>query len=251
MLGRLVPGREAALTRLVAALGSTRAPEVVELLSDLASRFAGQAFGREAQKILAALDPKAAASPAVPSISGDLDLFGLPNLLQNLSELGKTGVAQSPRREGRPVAALRLEDGVMYGAQCGARKGREALYQLIERPFPATFAFVRGGRPEEPDAEKLPVTQLLMEGVRRHDHLQRALALVPDDVPLEASGKSPSTVPDEVDYDLVVALWQKACEGTSPREIESGLPVDSYRVFRCLAHWVEEGALRPRPATAA
>ena len=251
VLGRLVPGREATLTRLVAALGSTRAPEVLELLSDLASRYAGQAFGREAQKILVALDPKAAASPAVPSISGDLDLFGLPNLLQNLSELGKTGVLNLLDASGRPVASLRLLEGVMYGAQCGARKGREALYQLIERPFPATFAFVRGGRSEEPDAEKLPVTQLLMEGVRRHDHLQRALALVPEDVPLEASGKSPSTVPDEIDYDLVVALWQKACEGTPPRQIESGLPVDSYRVFRCLAHWVEEGALRPRPATAA
>ena len=34
VLGRLVPGREATLTRLVAALGSTRAPEVVELLSN-------------------------------------------------------------------------------------------------------------------------------------------------------------------------------------------------------------------------
>ncbi|HYN03341.1 MAG TPA: DUF4388 domain-containing protein, partial [Vicinamibacteria bacterium] len=251
VLGRLVPGREATLTRLVAALGSTRAPEVLELLSDLASRYAGQAFGREAQKVLAALDQKAAASSAVPSISGDLDLFGLPNLLQNLSELAKTGVLNLLDVSGRPIAALRLEEGVMYGARCGTRRGREAVYQLIERPFPATFAFVRGGRPEEPDAEKLSVTHLLLEGVRRHDHLQRALALVPDDVPLEASGKSPSSVPDEVDYDLVVALWQKACEGTPPREIESGLPVDSYRVFRCLAHWVEEGALRPRPATAA
>ena len=95
------------------------------------------------------------------------------------------------------------------------------------------------------------MTHFLLEGVRRHDHLQRALALVPDDVPLEASGKSPSTVPDELDYDLVVGLWQRACEGASPREIEDGLRVDSYRVFRCLAHWVEEGALRLRPAATA
>lgn len=252
VLGRLVPGREATLTRLVAALGSTRAPEVHDLLADLASRFAGQAFGREAQKVLVALEQKAAAAPAgAPSISGDLDLFGLPNLLQNLSELAKTGVLNLLDASGRPVAALRLEEGAIRGAQCGARRGREALYQLIERPFPASFAFVRGGRPEQSDGEKLPVTHLLLEGVRRHDHLQRALALVPEDVPLEASGKSPSSVPDELDYDLVVALWQKACEGVPPREIESGLPVDSYRVFRCLAHWVEEGALRPRPTATA
>ena len=252
VLGRLVPGREATLTRLVAALGSTRAPEVRELLSDLASRFPGQAFGHEAQRVLATLGRKAAAAtPAAPSISGDLDLFGLPNLLQNLSELKKTGVLNLLDASGRPVAALRLGEGAICGAQCGARKGREALYQLIERPFPGTFAFVRDGRPGELDAETLPVTHLLLEGVRRHDHLQRALALVPEDVPFEASGKSPSSVPEELDYDLVVALWQKACEGTPPREIESGLPVDSYRVYRCLAHWVEEGALRPRPAATA
>jgi hypothetical protein len=251
MLGRLVSGREAALTRLVAALGSTRAPQVRDLLSDVASRFPNQAFGREAQKALANLEQKAGASPAAPLISGDLDLFGLPNLLQNLSELAKTGVLNLLDASGRPVASLRLEEGVIHGAQCGPRKGREAIYQLIERPFPATFAFVRGGRPEEPDGEKLPVTHLLVEGVRRHDHLRRALALVPEDVPLEASGTSPSSVPDEGDYDLVLALWRKACEGTAPREIETGLPVDSYRVFRCLAHWVEEGALRPRPAAAA
>ena len=252
VLGRLVPGREATLSRLVGALASTRTPEVDELVSDLASRFASHAFGREAQKVLATREQKEAAAPsAAPSISGDLDLFGLPNLLQNLSELGKTGVLNLLDAASRPVAALRLEEGAIRGARCGTRKGREALYQLIERPFPATFAFVRGGRPEEPDGEKLPVTSLLIEGVRRHGFLQRALALVPEDAALEPSGQSPSTVPDEPDYDLVVALWQKACEGVPPRDIESALPVDSYRVFHCLAHWVEEGALRPRPAAAA
>ena len=79
---------------------------------------------------------RAAETPAgPPSFSGDLDLFGLPNLLQNLSELGKTGTLNLLDEKGRPVASLRLEDGAIRGAQCGARRGSEALYQLIERPF--------------------------------------------------------------------------------------------------------------------
>ena len=86
--------------------------------------------------------------------------------------------------------------------------------------------------------------------MRRHDQLQRALALVPEDASLEATGKSPSSVPDEEDYDLVVTLWQKVCDGAAPRDVEEALAVDSYRVFHCLAHWVEEGALRLRPAAA-
>jgi hypothetical protein len=67
---------------------------------------------------------------------------------------------------------------------------------------------------------------------------------VPDDAPLAATGKSPSTVPNEPDYDLVVKLWEKACAGQSPRQCAADLPVDSYRIWNALAHWVEEGALR-------
>jgi hypothetical protein len=249
MLGRLA-GREGVLTCLVTALASTRATQAVELLEGVASRFASQGFGREAQKALAAMGRAAETPAAPPSFSGDLDLFGLPNLLQNLSELGKTGTLNLLDEKGRPVASLRLEDGAIRGAQCGARRGREALYQLIERPFTATFAFVRGRKAETGDGETLPVTQLLVEGVRRHGELQRALTLVPEDSALEATGKSPSTVPDEPDYDFVVNLWQKVCDGATPREVEETLAVDSYRVFHCLTHWVEESALRLRPAAA-
>jgi hypothetical protein len=251
VLGRLVPGREAMLTRLVAALAGTRAPEARELLESLASRFAGQVFGRDAQRILATQEQRGAEASPAPSFSGDLDLFGLPNLLQNLCEMGKTGVLNLLDERSRPAATLRLEKGAIRAAQCGARKGREALYQLIERPFAATFAFVRARRAETAEGEELPVTQLLVEGVRRHDQLQRALALVPEDASLEATGNSPTSVPDEDDYDLVLTLWKKVCDGAAPRDVEEGLAVDSYRVFHCLAHWVEEGALRLRPAAAA
>ncbi len=247
MLGRLVPGRETGAGRLVGALAATRAPEVRELLESVASRFESQAVGREAQNALAALDRSSEAG-AAPSFSGDLGLFGLPNLLQNLAELGKTGALNLIDEKNQPVASLRLEDGAIRSAQCGTRHGREALYQLIERPFPATFAFVRGRRAEAGEGEKLPVTQLLVEGVRRHGELQRALALVSEDVPVEATGKSPTTVPDEADYDFVVTVWKSLCEGATPREVDAALKVDSYRLFHALAHWVEEGALRQRAA---
>jgi hypothetical protein len=151
--------------------------------------------------------------------------------------------------KGQLVASLHLEEGALRTAQCGARHGPEALYQLIERPFEATFAFVRGRRSAE-TGEPLPVTQLLVEGVRRHGELQRALALVPEDASLEATGKSPSSVPNENDYDLVVAWWKKLCEGVTPSQLEATLTVDSYRLFHCISVWVEESALRLRPAAA-
>ena len=57
-------------------------------------------------------------------------------------------------------------------------------------------------------------------------------------------------MPDEPEYDFVVKLWQRVCDGATPREVEETLAVDSYRVYHCLTHWVEEGALRLRPLAA-
>ena len=61
------------------------------------------------------------------------------------------GLANSPDNvfEQKILVANRtgFEEGAIIGAQAGTRHGREAVFQLIERPFPATFAFVRGKRP--------------------------------------------------------------------------------------------------------
>jgi hypothetical protein len=251
MLSRLVPGREAILSRLIGALASTRSAEARATLEDAAKRFGSQSFGREAQNALNALDRAADPTGSAPSFSGDLGLFGLANLLQNLCELGKTGVLNLLDDHGRPAASVRLGDGLVSGATCGARRGREAVYQLIERPFPGTFAFVRGRRSEGGEGERLAVTPLLVEGVQRHAELQRGLALVPEDAVLEATATAPTSVPHEEDYELVVALWQRVCAGETPRAIEATLSADSYRMYRALAHWVEEGSLRLRSAAAA
>jgi hypothetical protein len=54
----------------------------------------------------------------------------------------------------------------------------------------------------------------------------------------------PGTVVDETDYDLIVALWEKACARVSVRQMEAELAADAFRVHRPLAQWLEEGALR-------
>jgi hypothetical protein len=226
-------------------------PEAREALEDVARRFPSQPFGREAQAALTALERAADPSGSTPSFSGDLGLFGLANLLQNLCELGKTGVLNLLDEHGRPAASVWLEEGLVSGAACGARRGREAIYQLIERPFPGTFAFVRGKRSEAGEGERLAVTPLLVEGVQRHAELQRELALVPEDAVLEATATAPTSVPNEEDYELVVAIWQRVCAGECPRAVEATLRADSYRMYRALAHWVEEGSLLLRSAAAA
>jgi hypothetical protein len=85
---------------------------------------------------------------------------------------------------------------------------------------------------------------LLRESIRRARDVERTSALLPDVIPLESSGAAPSTVPDEPDYQLVVALWEKACNKVTVAQMEADLTVDAYRIRHALAHWLQEGALR-------
>jgi len=63
---------------------------------------------------------------------------------------------------------------------------------------------------------------------------------------LTASDIVPTPAQDETNEALVESVWTAALAGTPPREIESQVPVDAYRVRRLLGHWVEEGALAIR-----
>jgi hypothetical protein len=83
-----------------------------------------------------------------------------------------------------------------------------------------------------------------MEGVRRHDELKVAAAVVPDQARLKATGKAHTCLSDE-DPDFAVVVWKQAAGGRSALECESAISTDSYRVRRLLAHWVDEGALQP------
>jgi hypothetical protein len=130
-------------------------------------------------------------------------------------------------------------------ARFAHREGENALYQLFERPFAGEFAFDAEKAPGAA-AQKLPeLPALVREGVRRSRELAATSALVPEDLPLEATGEAPGTVADEADYDLIVALWQKAVSRVTPRQMEAELPADAFRIMRPLAQWLEQGALQP------
>jgi hypothetical protein len=246
------PGKDQArrLLNLVTALaGSSRSEEVRELLHWLAARFSEHDFGRRAAETLQA--PAAAAPPGPidprAGVFGNLTVFGLPALLQSLADLRASGELTLLDPEGRRQATIELERGQVCLAQHSELSGSDAVYQLLERPVRGTFAFVgRAHEQEEEEEERAltPVTALLLEGLRRHDELRRAVALVPDEARLVATGRPPRAVPGEDDIDLITTLWEKALGGAAPRDCEGLLEVDAYRVRRCLARWVEEGALR-------
>jgi hypothetical protein len=242
------------LEHLLAALGGTRTGDVQELLETLAERFPDEGIGQRAARALTPEGAGAGSSgfdtPVGTSLSGDLEVFGLPTLLQNLGDSKVTGVLRLFDEAGRRAASLELRRGRLAGARYGMLSGPEAVYQLLERPFEGSFGFVPRRAKDDDETPRREVPELLLEGFRRHDELRRAAVLVPDDARLEATDLPPRAVPGEEDIDLVASLWQMVVVGTSAEGCEHTLAADAYRIRRCLAHWVEEGSLRlsPEPA---
>ena len=87
------------------------------------------------------------------------------------------------------------------------------------------------------------IQSCLLEALRRYDELQQARAIVPDEMRLRASGRKPTAIEGESDRALLREVWNRASAGTAPAVCEQELAVDSYRVRRLYAHWLETGAL--------
>jgi hypothetical protein len=231
---------------LIQSLAGTPLPEVKEALEQIAENFGERKLGETATKALNSIASVGKPPPPPAGLSGDLELFGLPNLLQTVSQSNLSGVLSLLTTQGETKATLLFERGHFRGGQFGPVPGEAALYQLLERPFPGTFALVsRSDLSAQPGAapaqELLP---LLMEGVRRHDEFKHAAATAPDDTPWKPSGKPrPTPLQDEA-ADFTAQVWQHVAAGKTPQQCESVIPADSYRVRRLVAHWVEEGALQ-------
>jgi hypothetical protein len=248
-------GRRAhAIDRLIQALAGTDTPAVRQLLTDIASRFAGQPFAEPAARTLAQLGTAVQEEERpTASLSGDLKLFGLPNLLQNLSDSQVSGVLTLFDQDGAVSASMVIDRGALRDARAGALLGDTAVFQLLERPGTGRFVFVnRTDFPPRDTEESMTdsVTAILLEGMRRYDELARATTVVPDHARYRPTGRKPSSIEEEGDPELVRSVWLQAAEGCTPVECEHTLAVDSFRVRRLYEQWLAEGALTPSEESA-
>jgi hypothetical protein len=235
VLGMTLRQNDQALANVMEALSGTPAPAVRRALDEIASKFPGQEVAKIASRILAGL---------AANLQGDLEVFGLPALLQTLGDSSASGsLTLRKPKSGEVFATIRLREGKLQEIELGRLRGETAFYQILERPIPGQFAFVKGEPPPsgEPLREPLP---LIFEAMRRYDELQEAVALVPDEARLARSDTKPTPHPDEKDGSFLQSLWERVSHGGTPLDCEGAVEADSYRVRRSLAHWVEEGALK-------
>ena len=248
--------KQQSLEAMVRSLTSTTGRPVEELLTEIRDKHASLPIASTAAEILAQRhDATPGKKEAEPTLSGDLSVFGLPNLLQNLADSQLDGLLKVLGPAGGTAARIWMKDGRVVAADAGKLRGEVAVYQLLEEPAPGQFTF--GDSTEEPDAdalakEPMSVQSVLFEGVRRYDEFNRAAALVPDDAALGPTGAKPTPPEGETDGDLVRQVWLLASAGCPPNECETEVAIDRYRI-RCLyEHWVTEGSLAfsesPTPA---
>lgn len=260
LLGMTLRQNDQNLVHIVEALAGTPTPAVRRALEEIVSRLKGSDAARSAQRTLAGFDrpkpadaapsaespaPGPSAEAAAASLQGDLEVFGLPALLQSLADSSASGslTLRGPKG-GEMFASLALRQGKLVDIRRGHLKGELAFYQLFERPTPGQFAFVKGEPPEGAAAhEVLPLT---LEAMRRYDEFQETAVLVPDTAFLQRTAVSATPFPGEKDGSLLQALWERASQGATPVDCEKAVESDSYRVRRILAHWVEEGSLKIR-----
>ena len=251
MLGFVVKRSTHDLECMVHAISGTSTEEVRSLLAELARTFQGKPLGESVAQALAKLEPRTRTASATEALSGDLEQFGLPNLLQSLANTGSTGELVIFDRDRVRRATLALLNGKIARIEGPRVQGAEALYQVLEKPFPGTFVF-RAVSVAGPPAgtEPLDPLEVLLEGLRRHDEYQQARAVAPDGITLEAGTAAAIRPEDETDTDLTRAVWSRAAAGTPPDVCDAETPTDPFRVRRLYACWLEQGALRPRVATA-
>ena len=245
LLGRFVPKKQDATVKLIEALSGTRAEAVEDVFTEIAQRFPDQDIGKAAAQVLEKWSPaKAASREPVATLTGELEFFGLPSVMQSLGEMRATGMLTLRNKQGQAAAKLVVSDGKFLNAQRGNIRGDEALYDMLERPISGTFAFVP--YPAEKMVSELKPREmmgLLLEGVRRHDELQNILALAPDGMSLAKTNVKPTPHEEEKDPVFIRDIWLKASSGTKIGEWEREIPSDCYRVRRLVVHWLEQGAL--------
>ena len=242
----MLPKKQDSTVRLIEALSGTPSHETEAVLGDIAHRFPDHDVGRAAAQVLAKWSPATppARAETAPTLTGALEFFGLPSVVQSLGEMHATGMLTLINKQKMAAAKLVFVDGKFLNAQMGQIRGDEAFYQALERPLTGTFAFV----PYPPeklvsDIEPREIMGLLLEGMRRNDELQRFIALVPDDMTLTKTNVKPTPHDEEADAALVREVWIKASSGANIADCERQLATDSYRVRRLVAHWLEQGAL--------
>ncbi len=116
-------------------------------------------------------------------LSGKLQFFDLPTVVQTLVTSRRTGVLTITDDDDQTCAEVLLRDGTVARARCGLLEGEEAFYELFHTQKGGEFFF----RTEDTGADRISKVEitmtamnLLMEAMRLVDELPAVRRRLPD-----------------------------------------------------------------------
>ncbi len=135
LLGMKINKNDEKRLSLVQALAGTPAREVRELFQEIVDRYPGEKFAEAATKALATFTTRGETAPA--GLSGDLDLFGLPTVLQMLAHICNS----SPW----PVVTSVSECSIVSSLERSAKRWKRGQHFVGEHVKKIVAAQVEGG----------------------------------------------------------------------------------------------------------
>jgi CheY-like chemotaxis protein len=110
------------------------------------------------------------------SLSGQLNTFNLPDLLQNINMLGKSGVLEIKRDD---VAKIHILKGEVIDAEAGPATGRKALYRILTWKE-GVFHF-RECAPASQSVFQENTIKLILNALKQEDEIQKLRRALPQD----------------------------------------------------------------------
>jgi hypothetical protein len=178
------------------------------------------------------------------NLSGNLEYFDLPFIIQTLATSEMSGTLTITDKLKRVFAMLYFKAGKVLFAKLGHLGGEEAFYQLFQSPIQEAFAFKGGLFPKAFEEEKeigKKMMGLLMEAAHQQDELKMLKATYTD--PDRIFRPQSETLPwdDEKTKSLAQEIWARLQRGETIAQMVREIPTCEYRIYKVLSIMDEKG----------
>jgi CRP-like cAMP-binding protein len=177
-------------------------------------------------------------------LSGKLEYFDLPTIIQTLSNSSLTGTLTITDTSGRPFAMLYLETGYVLYAKLGHLRGKQAFYQLFQSTEQDGFSFKGGLPPKDFDKERqiaMSPMALLLESSRLQDELKELKHRYPDPYRVFQPKSEVLAWDYEKTQALAEEVWVHLKLGQSIAQMASEIPTCEHHIYNVLSVMHERG----------
>jgi CRP-like cAMP-binding protein len=172
-------------------------------------------------------------------LSGNLEYFDLPTIIQTLATSERTGTFTITDQLEQVFAMIYFEAGKILFAKLGYLRGEDAFYQLFQSPIQDdAFTFKGGLLPVELEEEvEIGTTTmgLLMEAARQQDELKVLKATYTDPNRVFRPQSKKLTWDDEETKDLAKEIWGRLYQGETINQMVKEIPACEYRIYKVLS----------------